>query len=308
MRMKEEEKRSLERYEKLKLRSALGFPHLYPFACREIAYILTEVYSKLSKNLQAVILDDAVAAFRLLPQMQMKNAVSAATSLNRSAEAALPKQKRALAAKEFKQGKVANKRRSKVSNFNSGSFELPRDVLIQVFGLLDMKSLVSAGSVCRLWNEVAGENLLWQSHYRFYFGEFKSSVENEGRFDGTVDSCGEQEPVKDVYAAESCLHWKEAFRIAYIENPSRRIKFGRGYCGRCNCVIWLHDLRCSHGRLVQGSQNQMIEPILSLSQIVDYVLDGSRANSSYDTDSDEEVYGLWANPYTDNLGCFGEYT
>ncbi|GAB2227652.1 hypothetical protein Droror1_Dr00009479 [Drosera rotundifolia] len=307
--MKEEEKGSLERYEKLKLRSALGFPHLYPFACREIACILTEVYSKLPKNLQAVILDDAVAAFRLLPQMQMKNAVSAANSLIRSAEAALPKQKRALAVKEFKQGKVANKRRIKVSNFNSGSFELPRDVLIQVFGLLDMKSLVSAGSVCRLWNEAAGENLLWQSLYRFYFGMFKSSMETEGRFDGTVDRGGEQEPVKDVYAAESCLHWKEAFRIAYIENPSRRFKFGRGYCGHCNCVIWLHDLRCSHGRLVQGSENQMIEPILSFSQIAAYVLDGSRRpNSSYDSDSDEEVYGLWANPYPDNLGCFGGYT
>ncbi|KAL9263235.1 hypothetical protein AKJ16_DCAP23018 [Drosera capensis] len=53
-RMEEEEKGSLKRYEKLKL--------------RDQPCILTEVYSKLPKNLQAVILDDVIAAFRLLPQ------------------------------------------------------------------------------------------------------------------------------------------------------------------------------------------------------------------------------------------------
>lgn len=49
----------------------------------------------------------------LCASVQTQSAISAANLLNQSAEAALPKQKRSLAATEFKQAKVAYKRRAK---------------------------------------------------------------------------------------------------------------------------------------------------------------------------------------------------
>lgn len=52
--------------------------------------------------------------------MQTQGAVSAANLLSQSAEAALPKQKRGLAATEFKQAKVAYKRRSKTQVEDKG--------------------------------------------------------------------------------------------------------------------------------------------------------------------------------------------
>lgn len=50
---------------------------------------------------------------KLCARMQTEGAVSAANFLSQSAEAALPKQKRGLAATEFKNAKVAYKRRAK---------------------------------------------------------------------------------------------------------------------------------------------------------------------------------------------------
>lgn len=52
--------------------------------------------------------------------MQTSNAVSAAHLLLRSAEAALPKQKRNLAVTEFKQAMVARKRRCKAREEEKG--------------------------------------------------------------------------------------------------------------------------------------------------------------------------------------------
>lgn len=54
--------------------------------------------------------------------MQTTNAVSAAHLLLRSAEAALPKQKRNFAVAEFKQAMVAHKRRCKALQEEKGKF------------------------------------------------------------------------------------------------------------------------------------------------------------------------------------------
>lgn len=56
--------------------------------------------------------------------MQTKSAIEAANLLLQAAEAALPKQKRALAAKEFKHAMVAHKRRWKVRQEGEGNISL----------------------------------------------------------------------------------------------------------------------------------------------------------------------------------------
>lgn len=56
--------------------------------------------------------------------MQTQAAISAANGLLHSIEAALPKQKKVLAASEFKQAMVAQRRRRKVQPMVEGSFNL----------------------------------------------------------------------------------------------------------------------------------------------------------------------------------------
>ncbi|RRT82461.1 hypothetical protein B296_00002000 [Ensete ventricosum] len=59
---------SLERYEKLGLAEALSRAHDYPSACHELGLILRLAYADLPKNLQAVVFQDTLSAFRLLPE------------------------------------------------------------------------------------------------------------------------------------------------------------------------------------------------------------------------------------------------
>ncbi|KAL3342184.1 hypothetical protein AABB24_026287 [Solanum stoloniferum] len=104
----------MERYQKLGLKESLNQPYRYPIACDELSLILRNAYSRIPKNLQSLIFQDSLAAFGLLPEMQTQAAISAAHGLLQSMEAALPKQKKALAASEFKQAMVAHRRRRKV--------------------------------------------------------------------------------------------------------------------------------------------------------------------------------------------------
>lgn len=58
----------VERYEKLGLKESLSRAYHYPIACEELSCILRNAYSKVPKNLQSLIFQDSLAAFRLLPQ------------------------------------------------------------------------------------------------------------------------------------------------------------------------------------------------------------------------------------------------
>ena len=58
----------LERYQKLGLRDSLPRIYQYPFVCKELSFILRGAYNKLPKNLQSLVFQDTLAAFRLLPQ------------------------------------------------------------------------------------------------------------------------------------------------------------------------------------------------------------------------------------------------
>ncbi|CAK9185089.1 unnamed protein product [Ilex paraguariensis] len=139
----------IERYQKLGLRESLSRTYQYPIACKELSFILRGAYSKLPKNLQALIFQDTLTAFRLLPDMQTQTAISAANLLHQSVEAALPKQKRVMAVTEFKHAVVSHKRRSKARQEEEDSAQLPQDVLVLIFSFLDLRSLASAAVVCR---------------------------------------------------------------------------------------------------------------------------------------------------------------
>ena len=59
---------AMERYAKLGLEKALSRACDYAAACLELSFILRGAYSKLPKNLQLVVFQDTLSAFRLLPE------------------------------------------------------------------------------------------------------------------------------------------------------------------------------------------------------------------------------------------------
>ncbi|TQD81591.1 hypothetical protein C1H46_032829 [Malus baccata] len=205
----------LERYQKLVLKESLPKIHRYPFACRELSLILRGAYKKFPKNLQSLIFQDTLTAFRLLPEMQTRNAVLAAHLLLQSGEAALPKQKKNLAVAEYKNAMVAHKRRTKARQEEkvSGSTQLPQDVLVHIFGFLDMQSLASVGLVCWSWNIAASDNHLWETQYATFFGKSEDDKLIKAR-----KLSGRRVEDEEGYT----LFWKEAFKRAYLARMQTR--------------------------------------------------------------------------------------
>ncbi|PHT53216.1 hypothetical protein CQW23_07678, partial [Capsicum baccatum] len=230
----------VERYQKLGLKHSLNQPYRYPIACDELSIIIKNAYSKLPKNLQSLIFQDSLAAFRLLPQMQTQAAISAAQGLLHSMEAALPKQKKALAASEFKQAMVTHRRRRKVQLVLEGRSQLPQDVLVHVFGFLDLKSLVTASLVCRSWNVAGSDNHLWQCIHLSFFGK---SSGNPNIIRLTYDVERISFTPANITAAN--VDWKDAFKRAY-RGISIKVTSQRGFCKQCNSIVWLSNSRCSN--------------------------------------------------------------
>ncbi|XP_021839835.1 F-box protein At5g52880 isoform X2 [Spinacia oleracea] len=278
---------AIKKYKNLKLRESLSVSYRYPIVCNELGVILRLGYSKSPKPLQSLILEDTIAAFRLLPQMQTQGAVSAANLLSQSAEAALPKQKRGLAATEFKQAKVAYKRRSKTQVEDKDVGQLPQDVLVHLFNFLEMPTLVTVGMVCRSWNEAAVDNYLWKFHYNTHFSDSESILKMEDRQDG-VTAKDRQHTASNGESEDVNYDWKDAFRRLYLAIPSRRYKYNRGYCGQCRSIVWLSNLKCPNKHSSRrGSGGQLLKP-LSPSQIVRYILDDTYwLIYSSDTDDDD---------------------
>ncbi|KAK4837951.1 hypothetical protein QYF36_009774 [Acer negundo] len=286
---------STKRYQNLAINEALSRIYRYPIACKELSLILRRAYNKVPKNLQSLIFQDTLTAFRLLPGVKTCNAVSAAHLLLQSAEAALPKQKKNLAATEFKQAMVAHKRRCKARQEEEGSVQLPQDVLVHVFSFLDMQSLVSVGLVSWSCNLAASDSHLWQTHYAIFFGNSDNPLKTKEQHSRReIDML-----LKEDTTAKSCIDWREAFKRAYIGNSSKKITSNRGFCGHCNAIVWLDNMKCSNTHCGVKSQNQQIK-LVSLCQVVDYILDdpSSIASSSdSDSESDEEsITSFWAYP------------
>lgn len=259
----------------------------YPIACRELSFILREAFHQFPKNLQSIVFQDTLSAFRLLPEIQTQSAVSAVHFLLQSVEAALPKQKKNVAVTEFKHAMVAHKRRCKAHQVEKGSLPLPQDILVLIFSFLDMKSLVSVGLVCRSWNIAANDNHLWEMQYVALFGGRAKLV--EGKNNRLL-----LEPIDTRIITD----WKEAVKGAYTGALSRILTTSRGYCGHCKSVVWLNNSKCPnvHSGI---SEIQDIKPVTAF-QAVEYVLEDSLSvTSSSDSDSDSEggtVSRLWAYP------------
>ncbi|XP_052176319.1 F-box protein At5g52880 isoform X2 [Diospyros lotus] len=286
----------LERYEELGIGESLPRVYQYPIACRELSLILRSAYSKLSKNLQSLIFRDTLSAFHLLPQIQTQSAVSAANLLMQSADAVLPKQKRVLAATEFKHAKVAHKRRCK-DRQEEGLSQLPPDVLVHIFSFLDLPSLLSAASVCWLWNSAASDNHLWHLQYTTYFG-------NSSNKDWRPESCGmrendEHQQFEGDSNIGTSIDWRDTFKKASEGHSSKTFIYYRGYCGQCSAVVWLSNMKCCNQPCKLNSGNQQIKPV-SPEQIVEYISNGTLSvmySSESDSDSDgEHISKLWAIP------------
>lgn len=289
----------LERYQKLGLRDSLPRIYQYPFVCKELSFILRGAYNKLPKNLQSLVFQDTLAAFRLLPQMQTQSAVSAANLLLQSAEAVLPKQKRTQAVTEFKHAKVACKRRSKARQEEEGLAHLPQDVLVHIFSFLDMQSLLSVGLACWSWNSAASDNCLWQLQYAICFGNSEDISKMKGRRDGELVEDKEETNLKEDIATRTGVDWRDAFKRKYKGKRAKRFTSNRGYCGVCHTIVWLSNMKCPKRHPGVKSENQQIKPV-SPQQIVEYILDDSLSmTSSSDSDSDSEgglLSKLWTYP------------
>lgn len=301
-----------DRYKKLGLRESIGKIYQYALACKELSSILRLAFHKLTKSLQHLILDDVVFAFRTLPQMEASSAVEAANLLLQAAEsAALPKQKRAMAVKEFKHAMVAHKRRWKSRQQGEGMSQLPQDVLMIIFSFLDLRSLVAAASVSRSWSVEASDNKLWQLQYSIFFAGFDNHDEIKVLRTGQAETkhiCIQS----DVTRAS--IDWREAFKRDYKGIFSKIFNASsRGYCKHCSTIVWLNDLEITNKRCKPSCVNHLIKPV-STQKIVKYVMEDSCVwiSSSYvmedsrlwifssDSDSDlEEGFssGLWAYPW-----------
>ncbi|KAJ0986289.1 hypothetical protein J5N97_004645 [Dioscorea zingiberensis] len=279
---------AMKRYEELGMAEALSRSYDYPLACHELALILRCAYAQLPKALHSLLLRDTLAAFRLLPVMQTSHGLSAANLLLQAAEAALPKQKKALSVAEFKHAVVAHKRRCRVRQ-EGGPIQLPQDILIHIFKFLDMRALVTSSSVCWAWNAAANDNNLWQLQYSLFFG-----------FNGIFCKSEEQTQCFKDECPKANLDWKEAFRRKYTGNSSWRFKSNRAFCGHCKSIIWLSNVTCDrphHCATLQIRQFK-IKPLAPY-KVVEYLLGETMLTSSSDSDSDAEestISRLWACP------------
>ncbi|PHU23179.1 hypothetical protein BC332_08286 [Capsicum chinense] len=168
--------------------------------------------------------------------------------------------------------------------------QLPQDVLVHVFGFLDLKSVLTASLVCRSWSVAASDNYLWQLIHIGFFGK-SSDNPNIIRLTYGVDT-----PVNSVAAN---LDWKDAFKQAY-RGISIKATSQRGFCKRCKSFVWLSNSKCSNGCYGKISDEHQIMPV-SLKQIVDYVtMEYSIPCLDCDRDSDDSVDGLDYSVYLDD--------
>ncbi|XP_018454647.1 F-box protein At5g52880-like isoform X2 [Raphanus sativus] len=282
---------NMMRYQNLMVGDGLSDHHLYSFACNELSSMIDLGYSRLPKDVRVFIFRDCLSAFRLLPDMNTSAAISAANLLLKSVESAFPKQKKNVALVQFKQAKVALKRRTKSHDEHIITPSLPQDILIHIFSLLDVSSLLSSSQVSRSWNLATHEGSLWRSLFDLHFSH---------------------EVMNDIHPG---FDWREAFKNeCIVYNSSKMLRSGRGYCSYCETVVWHDNFRCPKKQCQFESGKEQLDPMLTR-QVVNYLLgitissdesdsaeSGSVESSSVESDSvesdsdDEAVPGLWANP------------
>ncbi|RVW94553.1 F-box protein [Vitis vinifera] len=287
----------LERYQKLGLRDSLPRIYQYPFVCKELSFILRGAYNKLPKNLQSLVFQDTLAAFRLLPQHRVL--FQQLISSCRVQRPCCQSRRELRQLQKFKHAKVACKRRSKARQEEEGLAHLPQDVLVHIFSFLDMQSLLSVGLACWSWNSAASDNCLWQLQYAICFGNSEDISKMKGRRDGELVEDKEETNLKEDIATRTGVDWRDAFKRKYKGKRAKRCTSNRGYCGVCHTIVWLSNMKCPKRHPGVKSENQQIKPV-SPQQIVEYILDDSLSmTSSSDSDSDSEgglLSKLWTYP------------
>ncbi|GJT93237.1 F-box protein isoform X1 [Tanacetum coccineum] len=279
------------RYRKLTIEDSLNRICHYPSACRELASIIKQSYSKLPKTSQSLLFQDTLIAIRLLPRMQTQTAVSAANALIQSVESALPKQKKVQAVTEFKKAMIAHKRGSKARQNEQDLVELPQDVIVHIFSFLDLHSLVSALQVCRSWNAASTDNHLWQLMYTVFYNTSHDFDKTYKLYGGLTEEAKSKLSQGNIVCNNS-LDWRTTFKKAYDGFSSKKLlTSSRGFCQHCQTIFWVSDMANGTTFRLQCKHHQ-INPI-STQQIVEFI-DGEYASSESDSDTDEFVSKLWA--------------
>ncbi|KAG0485696.1 hypothetical protein HPP92_009775 [Vanilla planifolia] len=280
---------AVERYELLGLKDALNRPSDYSSACQELAAILRIAYSKLPKNVQSSIFCDVICAFRLLGGFETCSGIAAVYLLVQAAEVALPKQKKTVVTSEFKHAMVAHKRLCKARQYEGhfpGSVHLPHDVLLHIFRFFDMRSLLTASSVCWAWNAAAKDNMLWMTQYSIFFVKLNISSQKNSQFS---DFVGEVDDalLKGDENLSTNFDWRGAFKRKFTGSSSWRLRPHRGFCRHCKCIIWLSGLTCNMPHKCCGSikGRLKIKP-MSVHMLVDYLLGEENSGESSRTATD----------------------
>ena len=83
-----------------------------------------------------------------------------------------------LYAKYSQKGKdsLVRKKTSKNLFSHSTISDLPLEVLLKIFSLLNLKSLQNASLVCRAWRNFGNDNRLWEAHFKEFFGKGTQSM------------------------------------------------------------------------------------------------------------------------------------
>uniref|UniRef100_A0A7N0V8V3 F-box domain-containing protein n=1 Tax=Kalanchoe fedtschenkoi TaxID=63787 RepID=A0A7N0V8V3_KALFE len=239
------------------IEESLAIPCRYSLACKDLSFILRHAYNKLPKTLQSQIFQHLILAFRLLPGMERKDAEAAANLLSQSAEAALPKQKKVQAVKHFKTAKVALKKRIKARHKDTGSANLPEDVLVHVFSFLDLRSLLHVAQVCWAWHSAAGDNHLWKQQYDVIFGEAEMCPKLQYKMPSRSIKLS---LVKDT--SIDSVNWRESLKNR-LTGISSKFKFHRGYCQHCGTIVWLNNLKCDSENVQLGAKRvtHLVKPV-----------------------------------------------
>ncbi|XP_047970881.1 F-box protein At5g52880 isoform X4 [Salvia hispanica] len=171
--------------------------------------------------------------------------------------------------------------------------QLPQDVLVHIFGFLDVKSLLSASAVCRSWNGAAGDNCLWKLLYDTYFSNCENIVKNKG-LETVGTSKNEMRQIESITSFG--VNYRFAFEAAYKDE---KLGCCTGYCSSCHSIVWLNRNRCSNQTGRRNEVEHQIMPI-SIEKIDDFILNGfvsSESSSDSDSDTDDEfALRLWAYP------------
>ncbi|CAM6122349.1 unnamed protein product [Calypogeia fissa] len=296
-------------YAQLHINAALSRRCDYSQACKELSGILRKVYVRAPKAVQFTIYNDVLSAFRLLPEMDTFQQLSAAEVLLQAVEATLPKKRRIAAASEYKQAAVAQNRKAKHQEFERPAdyVHLTTDLLLKIFGFLDPRSLAISSGVCRIWNEAAYDDGLWRTHFLSMFDRL--NIERESMSLNSMFRCGGLDQSQNFVGADGERHgfWRKAlaWKLSRPGHLERLSISNRVLCMGCKTLYWLSEPPGVQNKRRNCRHQQYTARPVPVGKVLDFILNElsmSSSSSSSDSDTDEDLrqrYGLsrsWAYP------------